>query len=85
MDAHKAIPPRQRGDQPKKFRVQEIEVGDLRDLFAYVDDTGHVSLRPKTQVGLEEWANSRDRGMDVHPLTQELREAIIRQMDVEQK
>ena len=57
--------------------VQVIQTNLFKDLYAVRDGSrGHYSIRPADDVLLNEWAESR--GSDtVHPLTQELREAIV--------
>jgi hypothetical protein len=58
-------------------------VAALRQLCVFVDeDTGHVSIRPETDAQLREWAESRDSQEEPHPLTREVQNAIIDQVDI---
>jgi hypothetical protein len=55
-----------------------IDTALLKRLRAIADrePPGHVSIRPEDLALLEEWAASRG-GETVHPLTQEILDAII--------
>jgi len=71
-----------RKENPQKHRVLGIDVGALRELQAFQDETGHVSLRPATDELLRAWAESRDDEEHPHQLTQEVQAAIIDRMDI---
>jgi RHS repeat-associated protein len=57
---------------------QIIDASKLQNLCAVCDNaaTGHVSIAPKDMNQMPGWINSRG-GPDVHPLTQELMNAVI--------
>lgn len=63
-------------------KVQVINTELLTNLLAVPDDNppGHVSILPRTQAELEEWAATR--GGDPHPYTEEVQRAIIEQKRV---
>lgn len=56
---------------------QVIDASKLSNLCAVCDNpaTGHVSIRPKDPRQMQGWMDSRG-GSDVHPLTQELMDAV---------
>ena len=57
---------------------QIIDPSKFNNLTAICDKpkTGHVSITPKDMSQMQDWINSRG-GADVHPLTQELIDAIV--------
>lgn len=74
FDPVQALPPD--AAEGKTYFVVEIDIGLLRHLRAYRESTGHVAFRPPTQAELEEWIRSRGE-QEVHPLTQEIRDAVV--------
>jgi hypothetical protein len=77
LEANKALPAVKEGDDPRTFIVSKIDIRMLSRLQAFLDDTGHVAIRPSEQAALEEWTGSRGwKGQDIHPLTVEVREAV---------
>lgn len=57
-------------------KAQVIDTSKLTSCGAHCTPDGHVSLRPGTQEELEAWAKTRGTG-DVHPLTKEVKEAVV--------
>jgi RHS repeat-associated protein len=64
---------------PPGGRAQALDVGKLVNLEADFDDTppGHVAIRPRDPAAMPGWQASRGTGT-VHPLTQELKGAIVK-------
>jgi RHS repeat-associated protein len=66
-------------------KVQVIDPTKLKNLFARKDDSppGHVTITPKDPSQAGPWADSRpglDQGGPIHPLTQELLDAVVDQI-----
>ena len=59
-------------------KQQVIDTSKLKNLCAVCDNpkTGHVSITPKDMSQMQGWIDSRGSGT-VHPLTQELMEAVV--------
>ena len=57
---------------------QVIDTSKFKSLCATCDNpkTGHVSIVPKDMSQMQGWVRSRE-SVEIHPLTQELRDAII--------
>jgi hypothetical protein len=64
------------GVKPGKYVV--IDTSRLRSLYAIADELppGHITIRPSTDLQLQDWASSRNTGT-VHPLTKEILDAVI--------
>lgn len=56
---------------------QVIDTSKLKSLCAVCDSPGHVSILPKDASQMQSWINSRG-GSEVHPLTWELMDAVVR-------
>jgi len=54
----------------------------LRELQAFQDEDGHVSLRPASDELLREWAEKREDEEDPHRLTIEVQSAIIDRQEI---
>lgn len=83
VDPTRALPHIDGSGKPRIFRVALIDVGELRDLQAFEDDTGHVAIRPTEDSVLKEWAESRNAEGAPHALTREVQGAIIGYVDIE--
>lgn len=59
-------------------KIQIIDTSRLKDLCAVCDNpvTGHVSIFPRDMGSMPGWIKSRG-GSEIHPLTQELMNAIV--------
>jgi hypothetical protein len=57
---------------------QIIDTAKLKNLCTVCDNpkTGHVSIMPKNADQMQDWINSRGSSQ-IHPLTQELMDAVI--------
>lgn len=66
---------------PLPGKNQVVDTSKLDQLCAVCDNpaTGHVSIKPKDMSQMQGWINSRG-GDTVHPLTQELQNAIVDQV-----
>jgi hypothetical protein len=71
-----------RKEKPKKHRVLGIDVGLLRELQAFQDEDGHVSLRPASDELLQEWAEKREDEEHPDRLTTEVQDAIIDRQEI---
>ena len=65
-------------------KAQVIAIDRLITLTAVADANppGHVSIRPRTQEELDDWAASRGTSSPPHRLTEEVRRAIISEIRI---
>jgi hypothetical protein len=70
------------GERPRKHRVFGIDVTLLNELQAFQDEDGHVSLRPRSDELLQEWADRREDEEQPHWLTNEVQDAIIDRQEI---
>lgn len=70
------------GEKPRKHRVFGIDIALLHELQAFQDEDGHVSLRPRSDELLQEWADRREDEEHPHRLTNEVQGAIIDRQEI---
>lgn len=59
-----------------------IDIGLLKELQAFQDEDGHVTLRPASDKLLREWAEKREDEEHPHWLTKEIQDAIIDRQEI---